>query len=74
MCWDSLLKGEKDSSQKGIHTILGRIYGHIDEILAIVKEDRASLDEIADRVLSLEERITALENREKQGKQGKRSF
>jgi peptidoglycan hydrolase CwlO-like protein len=68
MGWDSPLSGEKDSPQKDIHTILSRIYGHMNEILALVKEDRASLNEIAERLSSLEKRIAALENRKGKGK------
>jgi flagellin-specific chaperone FliS len=65
MGWDSLLNGDKDSSQKAIHTILSKIYDHINEILALVKEDRESLNEISEKLSSLEERLTALEKREK---------
>jgi chaperonin cofactor prefoldin len=37
----------------------------MNEILALVKEDRESLNEITDKLSSLEERITALEKRER---------
>jgi len=37
----------------------------MNEILALVKEDRESLNEITDKFSSLEERVTALEKREK---------
>jgi peptidoglycan hydrolase CwlO-like protein len=68
MGWDPLLSVEKDSPQKDIQTILSRIYSHMNEILALVKEDRASLNEIAERLSSLEKRIAALENRKEKGK------
>jgi hypothetical protein len=64
MGWDALLSGENNSSQKGIHAVLSKIYSHMNEILALVKEDREALNKITDKLSSLEERIAALEKKE----------
>jgi hypothetical protein len=60
---DALLNGENDSSQKGVHAVLSKIYSHMNEILAVVKEDRESLNKITDKLSSLDERIAALEKK-----------